>query len=164
MKAHAHAMIMRLADDYGTRIGVDGVRLSGGQVQQIALARAFFGDPAILLLDEPNASLDPDGRSAFEAAIREARAAKRTVVIVTQRDDVLALVDAVMVIDKGMIADFGPRDEVIRRLAEKQARNGQKPPAAPEKAPPTSPASPFAGLGPGLKPIGAAPVKGGANG
>ena len=175
-KAHAHDMIMTLADDYGSRIGADGVRLSGGQLQQIALARAFFGDPALLLLDEPNASLDVDGRAAFAQAIGEARAAKRTVVMATQRDDVLSMVDAVMVVENGSVIDYGPRDEVIQRRAEAMAkrtggavgarfaaaeaalaadRSGGRTAAAGANLQANAGAgvSPFAGLGPGLKPI-----------
>ncbi len=185
-KAHAHDMIMSLADDYGSRVGSDGVMLSGGQLQQIALARAFFGEPALLLLDEPNASLDSDGRVAFAGAIDAARQAGRTVVMVTQRDDVLSMVDAVIVVEAGTIADYGPRDEVLRRRVEQLAkRAGRTSPLRPaaESAPananttiaatdytvPTqretaTSQSPFAGFGPGLKPLRAMPPAGGQNG
>ncbi len=111
--AGAHGMIQHLSDGYDTMIGEGGRTLSGGQRQRIALARALHGRPAIIVLDEPNASLDSEGEAALAEAIRAARAAGSTVVIVSHRTALLSQVDKVAVIVDGQLKRFGKPDQVL---------------------------------------------------
>ena len=90
--------------------------ISGGQRQRVALARALFGDPALVVLDEPNAHLDGDGELALAATVRRLRERGVTVVLIAQRAGVMALVDKVLVIKQGAMEAFGPRDEILPRL------------------------------------------------
>jgi ATP-binding cassette subfamily C protein len=114
-----HELIGRLPQGYETPIGAGGVPLSGGQRQRIALARAFFGSPKLVILDEPNAHLDEAGNRALDATLGRAKQAGITVIIITQRREVLKRADRVMVLKEGRIEIFGPRDEVIDALAER---------------------------------------------
>jgi len=115
--AGAHAMIMALKKGYDTPIGEAGALLSGGQRQRIALARAFYGDPRLLVLDEPAANLDQDGEAALQDAIAAAKARGVTVVLVAHRPAALAHVDKVLVLARGRVAAFGDRDTVLADLA-----------------------------------------------
>jgi ATP-binding cassette, subfamily C, bacterial len=114
MLAQAHEMILSLPTGYQTEIGRDGNRLSGGQRQRIGLARAFFGDRSLILLDEPNANLDPDGEQALCSAIELAKARGATLVIVTHRPRLLTIADAVLLLRDGAQIAFGPPAEVLR--------------------------------------------------
>lgn len=114
-RAHAHELIVRLPQGYMSPVGEDGQRLSGGQRQRVALARALYGAPRIVVLDEPNACLDAAGEQALSAVISELRAAGATVVLITQRTPVLALVDRIVVMDEGRIARIGLRQEHAER-------------------------------------------------
>jgi ATP-binding cassette subfamily C protein len=125
--ASAHDMIVRLPDGYDTRIGEAGGRLSGGQRQRIALARAFYGDPFLLALDEPNSNLDHEGEVAFHLAIRKAKARGAIVVLIAHRPSVLSDCDKVLFLSNGTQQAFGPRDEVLPRIL---ARPPQPAPAA----------------------------------
>jgi ABC-type protease/lipase transport system fused ATPase/permease subunit len=116
-KAGVHDMILRLPQGYDTPIGEGGMVLSGGQRQRVALARALFGDPALIVLDEPNANLDDAGDAALVAALRELKQEKRTVFVVTHRVNVLSAVDAVAVLAEGRLQAYGPRDKVVRMAA-----------------------------------------------
>jgi PrtD family type I secretion system ABC transporter len=118
--AGAHEMILRLPRGYETRIGDGGSMLSAGQRQRIALARALFGDPFLVVLDEPNANLDPEGDIALDQATRGARARGAIVVIVAHRPSVLSACDKVLVLNNGVQQAFGPRDEIMRRSITKQ--------------------------------------------
>ena len=114
MFAQAHEMILSLPAGYQTEIGRDGNKLSGGQRQRIGLARAFFGNRKLILLDEPNANLDPDGEQALCSAIELAKARGATVVIVTHRPQLLTIADAALLLRDGVQLAFGPPAEVLR--------------------------------------------------
>jgi PrtD family type I secretion system ABC transporter len=115
--AGAHEMILRLANGYDTRIGDAGSILSAGQRQRVALARALFGDPFLIVLDEPNANLDSDGEAALMQAIRQVKARQGIVILIAHRMGVLSVCDKVLVMRDGVQQAFGPRDEVLRRMA-----------------------------------------------
>lgn len=114
-QAGVHELVLSLPDGYDTRIGEGGAVLSAGQRQRVALARALFGSPFLIVLDEPNASLDSEGERALSDAILAARKAGSIVVIVAHRPNALACVDQVLVMAGGRQAAFGPRDEVLRK-------------------------------------------------
>jgi ATP-binding cassette subfamily C protein len=114
MLARAHEMILALPKGYETEIGRDGCKLSGGQRQRIGLARAFFGDRKLILLDEPNSNLDPEGEEALCEAIKRAQSRGATLVIVTHRPRVLTIADSVLLLRDGMQVAFGPPSEVLR--------------------------------------------------
>lgn len=111
--AAAHEMIQRLPNGYLTDIGEDGVGLSGGQRQRVGLARALFGKPSFVVLDEPDANLDGDGNRALVLAIERLRRDGKTVVIVTHRPNVLSVVDRVIVMQEGRVAQMGSRDQLL---------------------------------------------------
>lgn len=113
--AHAEDLIKSLPKGYDTVIGPGGIQVSGGERQRIGLARAFFGDPRILVLDEPNANLDRLGEIALNRALAEAKKRGISVFIITQRESVLSGVDLIMRMAEGQIIDYGPRDEIIAK-------------------------------------------------
>lgn len=115
--AGVHEMVLRLPQGYDTQIGDGGLRLSGGQRQRIALARAAFGAPRLLVLDEPNSNLDSDGETALTNAIRRLQADGTTIVIVAHRPSILAQVDKLLVMRQGTVEMFGPRDEIMAKVA-----------------------------------------------
>jgi ATP-binding cassette subfamily C exporter for protease/lipase len=109
-RADIHELILRLPAGYDTPIGQAGRLLSGGQRQRLALARAIFGSPDLVVLDEPNANLDDVGEAALSAAIKNLKAANKTVFMVLHQRNLLALADRVIVMDGGRIARFGKLD------------------------------------------------------
>ena len=111
-KAGAHDLIVGRIKGYSTELGPNGERLSGGERQRLALARAFYGKPAILVLDEPNSNLDKEGETALETAIRGAKADGRTVIIITHRPSIAPLCDRLMVMRQGMIDMMTAHDEI----------------------------------------------------
>jgi ATP-binding cassette subfamily C protein len=113
-KADAHDMILRLPQGYDTPVSAPGGRLSGGQLQRIGLARALYGDPVLLVLDEPNSNLDSSGSAALNAAIRCAKAEGRSVLIMAHRPAAIQECDLLLVLDGGRVRAFGPRDKVLR--------------------------------------------------
>jgi len=115
--ADVHDMIAQLPQGYETMVAADGAPLSGGQKQRIALARAFFGNPRFLVLDEPNSNLDVAGDKALARAIEHARANGITTVVITQKPALLNSVDKIMLLANGSVALFGTRDVVLERLA-----------------------------------------------
>ena len=115
-KAAAHDMIVDLPDGYDTRVSANGGRLSGGQMQRIGLARALYGDPMIVILDEPNSNLDNEGSMALNSAIKQMKADGRSVLIMAHRPAAIQECDMLLVIDKGSMAAFGPKDDVLREM------------------------------------------------
>jgi PrtD family type I secretion system ABC transporter len=119
--AHAHDMILQLPDGYDTQIGEGGAALSGGQRQRIALARALYGDPRLVVLDEPNANLDAAGEAALLAALSELKARGVTVVMVSHNAAFMAALDKLAVLKNGTLEMFGPSAAVLSRLRSAQA-------------------------------------------
>jgi PrtD family type I secretion system ABC transporter len=114
--ANVHEMILQLPDGYETQVGEAGAALSGGQRQRIALARALYGDPFLVVLDEPNSNLDNEGEQALTAAIQSIRARGGIVVVIAHRPSALAGVDQVLVMGEGRVQSFGPKDEVLSKV------------------------------------------------
>ncbi len=114
-RAYAHEMIVRLPESYDTRIGDAGRLLSGGQRQRIALARALYGDPKIVVLDEPNAYLDTEGESALAKALEELKTRGATLILVTQRSSILSIADRIVVMKDGAIDKIGIRNDAEGR-------------------------------------------------
>jgi ATP-binding cassette subfamily C protein PrsD len=114
-QAGVHQLILSMPGGYDTRIGAGGAILSAGQRQRIGLARALYGKPFLLVLDEPNASLDSEGEAALTKAIVGARQAGAIVVVIAHRPNALAAVDQVLVMAEGRAVAFGRRDEVLRK-------------------------------------------------
>lgn len=128
--AHAHDMIVRLSDGYDTQIGDGGAKLSGGQRQRIGLARAVYCNPRLIILDEPNANLDQTGESALAGAVSELKQRGTALVIIGHRPSTLAHADKVLLLKEGVVALYGPRDEVLQQLRKTAVRNaaeGQNP-------------------------------------
>jgi PrtD family type I secretion system ABC transporter len=132
--AHAHEMIQRLPQSYETQIGDGGARLSGGQRQRIGLARAVYGDPRLIVLDEPNANLDQIGEAALAAAVNDLKERGAALIIVGHRPSTLAQADKILLLKDGRVEMFGPRDDVLQRLRQ-AASSGAKPGSVPFRKP-----------------------------
>ena len=118
--ADVHELILRLPAGYDTDVGAHGHRLSGGQKQRIGLARALFGEPPLIVLDEPNANLDHAGEQALHNALVKLKERGRTILIVAHRPAALRTADKVLVLKEGCVAAFGERDKVLRALMHHQ--------------------------------------------
>ena len=153
--AGVHDLVLRLADGYETQVGEGGILLSGGQRQRIGLARALYGEPFLVVLDEPNANLDTQGEQALTQAIVDVRRRGGIVVVIAHRPSALVAVDRLLVMNEGRVQDFGPRDEVLGRL-------GAAPFAKPAAAPPAVPAVPAVSAKPPRKSGPRAAAKAGA--
>jgi PrtD family type I secretion system ABC transporter len=121
-KAGAHEMILKLPQGYDTKLGEGGSMLSGGQRQRIGLARALFGNPKLVILDEPNSNLDADGEAALLQAIRHMKADNATLVMITHKPSLLADIDKILLLREGVIELYGPRDAVLARLIPQLAQ------------------------------------------
>jgi ATP-binding cassette subfamily C protein len=128
--AGIHEMIVALPDGYETRLGSAGGELSAGQRQRIALARALHGDPFLVVLDEPNSNLDSEGEAALDLAIRGVRQRGGIVLVVAHRPAALNPVNYVLFLRNGAMEQFGPRDEVLKKILAKQParQSGRTPP------------------------------------
>jgi ATP-binding cassette subfamily C protein len=115
-RADVHETIGTLPHGYDTEIGEQGFSLSGGQRQRIGLARALFGNPAFIVLDEPNANLDQTGEQALMNALMAAKADGTTIVLITHRPSIVAVCDKLLVLRDGGMAQFGPRADVLRSV------------------------------------------------
>jgi ATP-binding cassette, subfamily C, bacterial len=121
-RAGAHDMILGLPQGYDTPVSAGGARLSGGQKQRIGLARALFGDPLLLVLDEPNAHLDAAGSEALNRAVRQAKAEGKAVILMAHRPMGIAECDLILVLENGAAKAFGPRDEVLKSQVRNYAQ------------------------------------------
>ncbi len=117
-RADAHAMIMALPEGYDTEVSASGGRLSGGQIQRIGLARALYGDPVLLILDEPNSNLDNDGSQALNRTIAAFRDAGNSVLIMAHRPAAIEQCDTLMMLQEGRLLGFGPKDDILRRMVQ----------------------------------------------
>lgn len=121
-RAGAHEMILKLPHGYDTEIGESGAQLSGGQRQRIGLARALYGDPPLLVLDEPNAHLDAEGEQSLVTAIREAKARGKALLVMAHRPSAIAACERLLVLREGAPQDYGPTEEVLKRATSNHAQ------------------------------------------
>jgi ATP-binding cassette, subfamily C, bacterial PrsD len=117
-----HDMIVSLLNGYETQVGDGGANLSAGQRQRIALARALFGKPFLVVLDEPNSNLDVDGDRALTEAIAGVKARGGIVLVVAHRNSVMSQIDFLLVVEQGTVRAFGPRDSVLKSLQQQAPR------------------------------------------
>jgi ATP-binding cassette subfamily C exporter for protease/lipase len=125
---------------YDTQLGEDGSGLSGGQKQRVALARALYGNPSLVVLDEPNSNLDTVGEAALSSAIVQLKAQGTTVVLVTHRSSVLAQADKLLVLNDGRLQAFGPSHDVLKALSANQPGNQPGNPSQQNEKPAQAPA------------------------
>jgi ATP-binding cassette subfamily C protein len=121
-KVGAEDLIKRLSNGYDHQLQLGGRGISAGQAQRIALARAVYGDPALLVLDEPNAHLDAEGDNALIAALTRLKAEGRTILIVSHKLSILPVVDKMLVLREGRMELFGPRDEILPKIRPANVR------------------------------------------
>jgi ATP-binding cassette subfamily C protein len=137
MNANAHQLILSQKKGYLTEIGPSGVRLSGGERQRIGLARAFYGDPKLMVLDEPNSNLDLEGEQALEQAIAKASSRGTTILLITHKPSIASKCDRILMLRDGQVELYGPATEVLQKLAQ----GGPKPASAPAAATTGEPAN-----------------------
>jgi ATP-binding cassette subfamily C exporter for protease/lipase len=120
--AGVHELILRLPEGYDTPIGDGGLGLSGGEKQRLGLARALYGDPALIVLDEPNSNLDDIGEIALTQAIVRLRQLRKTVILISHRPSIIRETNKLLVLRDGMVSAFGPTDQVLKDLAQFKAQ------------------------------------------
>ncbi|HXK53163.1 MAG TPA: type I secretion system permease/ATPase, partial [Hyphomicrobiales bacterium] len=125
--ADVHSMISEFPQGYETQVAMDGSPLSGGQKQRIGLARAFFDNPRLVVLDEPNSNLDTPGERALAKALKSAKDKEITVVAITQRPSLLKSVDKIMVLKNGTVQALGKRDEIMPMILPQRSPAGTPP-------------------------------------
>ena len=118
--ANVHELILRFPEGYDTVIGATSGNLSGGQRQRIGLARALYNNPVLIVLDEPNSNLDEQGEAALEQALVQLKQQQTTVLMITHRNNVLSKVDKLLILNEGALVAYGPRDQVIAYIQQKQ--------------------------------------------
>ena len=135
--AYVNEFTDRFDDGLDTLIGERGVKLSGGQRQRVGLARALYGDPALVVLDEPNANLDDEGEAALVRAVQAMKAKGKTVVLISHRPGIVGVADRLLILHQGTVQASGPRDGVLAAL-QKQREAAQAVQASPsaQVAPP----------------------------
>jgi PrtD family type I secretion system ABC transporter len=131
--ADAHELILRLPKGYETELGEGGAVLSAGQRQRVGLARTLFGEPKLVILDEPNANLDADGETALLAAIGRMKARGATIILISHKPSIFAEADKIILLVNGQVAEYGPRDQVMARFMPKPAPQAQAQPPRPAK-------------------------------
>jgi ATP-binding cassette subfamily C exporter for protease/lipase len=119
-------MILRFPQGYDTRVGDAGSGLSGGQKQRIGLARALYGLPPFLVLDEPNSNLDDVGEQALSQAIMQLRQMGKTVILISHRPNIIRVTNKLLMLRDGMVAAFGPTEQVLKAMAEAQNQAAQQ--------------------------------------
>ena len=152
-RAGVHDMILHMPKGYDTPLGDGGAGLSGGQRQRLGLARAMYGDPSILVLDEPNSNLDDVGEAALVSAIQDLRRRGKTIVLITHRTSVIGVTNKLLLLREGVGEMFGPTDQVLAALqqnaqkamlAQQQAQQAAQGNAVPPSPPPPVPHVPQA--------------------
>ena len=121
-----HELILKMPNGYDTKIGDAGQGLSGGQKQRIGLARALYGDPSFIVLDEPNSNLDDTGEQALGQAILELRRQKKTVVVISHRHPIVKVTNKLLVMNDGTVGAFGPTEQVIAEITRLQKLQQEK--------------------------------------
>jgi ATP-binding cassette, subfamily C, bacterial len=137
-QAGCHELIQHFSEGYNTQIGDGGMALSGGQRQRVALARALYGEPSLIVLDEPNSNLDSAGEEALLRAIQGLKARGKTAILITHKVNVLAVADKILVMANGQVQSFGPRDEILARLLGPRVVPAAAPPAVPAEPSPAA--------------------------
>lgn len=135
--AAAHEMIIRLPKGYDTPLGADKAQLSGGQIQRIGLARALYGDPVVLMLDEPNSNLDQTGITALNHAVRGVKARGGSVIVVAHRPSAIREAEFLLYIENGRQVSFGKSEDVLRRFVSNHEGITRSMKSAPTAAAPT---------------------------
>jgi PrtD family type I secretion system ABC transporter len=125
--ANVHNLVMRLPQGYDTPLGENGARLSAGQRQRVALARALYGEPALIVMDEPNSNLDAEGEAALDRAIRVALERGAAVVVVAHRPSALHAVSHILVLGDGKVIAHGPKEDVMKQVTKQQPTRVQQP-------------------------------------
>jgi ATP-binding cassette subfamily C exporter for protease/lipase/ATP-binding cassette subfamily C protein EexD len=123
-RAHAHELILGLPQGYDTQVGDQGLRLSPGQRQRVALARALYGNPRLVVLDEPNSNLDGAGEVALGQALTALRKEGITSIVVTHRPSLIAHVDKILVLAAGRVQQFGPAGQVLKAMQQQAQGKG----------------------------------------
>jgi ATP-binding cassette subfamily C exporter for protease/lipase len=141
-RAGVHDMILHMPEGYDTRLGDAGAGLSGGQKQRIGLARAMYGDPSLIVLDEPNSNLDDVGEQALVGAVLDLRQRGKTIVLITHRTSIIGATSKLLLLRDGAPQMFGPTNAVLAELQKANQQAAQQAQAAQQQAAPARPAAP----------------------